>query len=168
MNYRSDLQWPEEVHTHAGTAADPNDPIRLAFHQALARWDYQTEMSWTNDTEPNTPVRRNVIYDLLCLSSKQRKLIDESLPPSDVNTQRPPIDSNPSLNPPMPANRSMNVKSARAIMAFDFSMCSAKLSKHQGLLCVCPQEFPQDRSKIGPRSCPVDLDRIRRTAFQNP
>ncbi|MET3340069.1 hypothetical protein ABIF52_000450 [Bradyrhizobium japonicum] len=34
---------------------DLNDPVKLALHHALARWDYSTEAGWTSDTEPKHP-----------------------------------------------------------------------------------------------------------------
>lgn len=60
---------------------DLNDPVRLALHHALARWDYSTDASWTGDTEPNTPERRKLIYTLLGLDTDQGKILDRALPP---------------------------------------------------------------------------------------
>ncbi|MDF0495746.1 Z1 domain-containing protein [Bradyrhizobium yuanmingense] len=60
---------------------DLNDPVRLALHHALARWDYSTDTSWTGDTEPNTPERRKLIYRLLGLDTDQGKVLDRALPP---------------------------------------------------------------------------------------
>lgn len=60
---------------------DLNDPVRLALHHALARWDYSTDASWTGDTEPNTPERRKLIYRLLGLDADQGKVLDLALPP---------------------------------------------------------------------------------------
>ncbi|MBR0820290.1 Z1 domain-containing protein [Bradyrhizobium liaoningense] len=59
---------------------DLNDPVKLALHHALARWDYSTDAGWTTDTEPNTPERRKLIYRLLGLDTAQGKVLDRALP----------------------------------------------------------------------------------------
>jgi len=60
---------------------DLNDPVRLALHHALARWDYSEDASWTGGTEPNTLERRKLIYTLLGLDTGQGKVLDRALPP---------------------------------------------------------------------------------------
>jgi hypothetical protein len=70
----------DQLLDYATDTLDLNDPIRLAFHQRLSKWDYATSADWTTNTEPNTPERRSLVYKLLGLTSAQALLVDDALP----------------------------------------------------------------------------------------
>ena len=70
----------DELVAHAADQDDPNNPLRLTFHQALARWDYATDAPWISGTAANTPERRKLVCRLLGLNAEQTALINASLP----------------------------------------------------------------------------------------
>ena len=59
----------------------PNEPIRSLLNDQLKRWDWLQEMAWTAGTAPNTRARRDLVYELLGLGGRFRRLLDEYVPP---------------------------------------------------------------------------------------
>lgn len=60
--------------------ADAGDPINDVLLQRLASWDHATTGSWIGASEPNTPERRELIYDSLQIGNALRTAIDRSVP----------------------------------------------------------------------------------------
>src|SRR5262249_25016613 len=62
------------------TTDDSNDPVRLAFHIQLNRWDSAVQEDWTagstaSPTYPATPARRALVLELLALGEGSVKRI---------------------------------------------------------------------------------------------
>ncbi|WP_419705838.1 Z1 domain-containing protein [Promicromonospora sp. NFX87] len=62
------------------TASNPNDKARLAFHTQLIRWDAADGEGWTENTEPSTAARRDVIGRRLALGNDARSAVDDAYP----------------------------------------------------------------------------------------
>jgi hypothetical protein len=58
-----------------------NDEVRKLFNQYLGRWDWEANAPWTDGTKPNTPDRRDRIYELLRIDKPLRATLDEQTPP---------------------------------------------------------------------------------------
>lgn len=73
----------------AKTIDQPNDEIRLLFHQWLSDHDSRNlsdPQNWALGTDPCSPQRRNRIYDLLQLGPESRQVLDHHFPvPIDAN-----------------------------------------------------------------------------------
>lgn len=56
----------------AATVEEKSNPTRIAMHQALSLWDAAAGPEWGDGTSPDTPDRRERIYDLLGLRAGAR------------------------------------------------------------------------------------------------
>lgn len=74
----------DDLFTHLACAS-PDDPIRNLLRRSLVSWDYVVASGWTKDTVRNTPERRQLIYQRLCLREQFADVMDRVLPfaPSD-------------------------------------------------------------------------------------
>jgi hypothetical protein len=61
-------------------SAAPSDYAPTVFRQALAKWDNESDAAWTNGTERNTKIRRQLIYDRLKLDEPAREACDKIFP----------------------------------------------------------------------------------------
>lgn len=59
----------------------PNDEVRKILHRHLGQWDWEGNASWTGSTAPNTPARRDRIYDLLRIEGQLRQALEKHIPP---------------------------------------------------------------------------------------
>lgn len=73
----------------AATVGQPNDPIRLMFHQWLSEMDSRNVDSvsgWTLNTDPCTQARRSCIYTCLGVLEADCLVLDKQFPvPADAN-----------------------------------------------------------------------------------
>lgn len=59
----------------------PNDEVKELLHDQLGRWDWEGNAPWTGATSPNTPARRQRIYQLLGVGPSFKKALDQYLEP---------------------------------------------------------------------------------------
>lgn len=75
----------EATLVEAVTDPDPNDPVRIAFHIALSRWDTTDDAEWTaaddgTPTLPGAPERRDLVLRALAFSPEAACVIDGAYP----------------------------------------------------------------------------------------
>lgn len=76
----TDLEASEPQVIAAIVEGDSNALARKAAHMCLAKWDAQADISWAEDTEPQTTYRRVRIFDKLGLSTASREALDGAFP----------------------------------------------------------------------------------------
>lgn len=78
-------QIDEATLVDAVTDPDPNDPVRIAFHIALSRWDMVDEADWADGADgtptlAGTPERRDRVLMALALSTGATQRVDDTFP----------------------------------------------------------------------------------------
>jgi hypothetical protein len=58
----------------------PEDEARKLLNGQIWKWDFESDAPWTAGTLPNTPQRRQRIYELLQISARLRAVLDEYVP----------------------------------------------------------------------------------------
>lgn len=75
-----DLTATEDEVVAAIVAGDGNSPARKAAHMSLAKWDSQSDGTWAQETERQSPERRVLIFDKLGLGTAAREVLDQAFP----------------------------------------------------------------------------------------
>jgi len=61
-------------------SASAGDEVGGILRRALARWDYDSNANWTGATPPNSPERRNLIYERMAVGAQFIELCNARLP----------------------------------------------------------------------------------------
>lgn len=79
-DHRSGLVFLTDLIVSITQNKDPNYSIKISLQKWITPFDFKRDDSWTNQTIPNTQLRRIHIYNLLKLNVEHREILDKHVP----------------------------------------------------------------------------------------